>query len=32
MDVDQVILGRSWLFDKDITIHSRSNVSIWTWR
>jgi len=26
MDVGQVILVRSWLFDKDVTIHGRSNM------
>jgi len=26
MDVSQIILGRPWLFDKDITIYGRSNV------
>jgi len=26
MDVGQVILRRPWLFDKDVTIHSRSNM------
>jgi len=26
MNVDQVILGRSWLFDKNITIYGRSNM------
>jgi len=26
MDVGQVILGRPWLFDKTVTIYSRSNM------
>jgi len=25
-DVSQIILGRPWLFDKYVTIHSRSNT------
>jgi len=26
MDVSQIILGRSWLYDNDVTIHGRSNM------
>jgi len=26
MNVSQVILGRSWLFDKNVTIYGRSNM------
>jgi len=26
MDEGQIILGRSWLFDKDVTIYDRSNM------
>ena len=26
MDVGQIILGRSWLYDNDITIHGRLNT------
>ena len=26
MDVGHVILGRSWLYDKDVTIYGRSNM------
>ena len=26
MNVDHVILGRPWLYDKDVTIYGRSNV------
>ena len=26
MDIGQIILGRSWLYDNDVTIHGRSNM------
>ena len=26
MDVGQIILGRLWLYDNDVTIHDRSNM------
>jgi len=26
MDVGQIILGRPWLYDNDVTIHGRSNM------
>jgi len=26
IDVGQIILGRSWLYDNDVTIHGRSNM------
>ena len=26
MDVGQIIVGRPWLYDNDVTIHSRSNM------
>jgi len=26
MDVGQIILGRPWLYDNDLTIHGRSNM------
>jgi len=32
MDSGQIILGRSWLYDKDVTMYDRSNVSIWAKR
>lgn len=26
MDVGSLILGRPWLYDKDVTIHGQSNI------